>query len=332
MKNALILSGGGFRGSFQVGVVEQLLNTVSFDVVSGISVGSLNGALIAQNRFKELKGIWLNTAELQGRTIIGDGLFGMQDGKLKLHKEKAFDIALKGVSNFDLLKVLISKSAREKVISKIFNNIKDIKELSSNTPLANLLRKHVDIREFKLPFLFSVVSLEDGKVYELTNKDFKNSDAIIDALLACSGMPVIFKPIDHVFSYKGVIADGVDGGLRTISPLSQTFNFIEGDEEEWTLWVVNCQDSTFNNTEVKTAIKSAKISLDILLDEVITNDINLGFKINRWAKRIGKKKVRINVIKPKVKLRDTLDATKDSILYNMRQGTESANYFLRNGL
>jgi len=49
MKTALVLSGGGVRGSYQIGVWKALeeLN-VKCDIVTGTSIGSINGALYTQ--------------------------------------------------------------------------------------------------------------------------------------------------------------------------------------------------------------------------------------------------------------------------------------------
>lgn len=67
-KIALVLSGGGFNGAFQIGALHHLKENWSslgidtepmhFDCVAGVSVGSLNGALIASHQFEELCGIW----------------------------------------------------------------------------------------------------------------------------------------------------------------------------------------------------------------------------------------------------------------------------------
>lgn len=58
---ALVLSGGGFKGSYQVGVFKALkeLNH-KFDIVTGTSIGALNGALIVSNQFKKLIELWKN--------------------------------------------------------------------------------------------------------------------------------------------------------------------------------------------------------------------------------------------------------------------------------
>ena len=51
MKRALVLSGGGGRGSYQIGVWKALRDLgIKFDIITGTSVGALNGALMVQDQ------------------------------------------------------------------------------------------------------------------------------------------------------------------------------------------------------------------------------------------------------------------------------------------
>jgi NTE family protein len=62
--NALVLSGGGANGAFQVGAIAALRDRgVDFDVVAGVSVGSLNGALVAQDEIDTLIKIWMEVKD-----------------------------------------------------------------------------------------------------------------------------------------------------------------------------------------------------------------------------------------------------------------------------
>ena len=72
-KTALVLSGGGFKGAFQVGALKYLKNNWSrielsgspmkFDLIAGVSVGSLNGVLVASDKFTELEKLWEDVAK-----------------------------------------------------------------------------------------------------------------------------------------------------------------------------------------------------------------------------------------------------------------------------
>jgi len=58
MSRALILSGGAFRGAIQVPVIEYLKERHEYDEVYGVSVGSINGAMFAQDQLVELRELW----------------------------------------------------------------------------------------------------------------------------------------------------------------------------------------------------------------------------------------------------------------------------------
>ena len=50
-KTALVLSGGGSRGAYEIGVWKALKTLgIQIDMVMGTSVGAINGAMIVQGR------------------------------------------------------------------------------------------------------------------------------------------------------------------------------------------------------------------------------------------------------------------------------------------
>lgn len=60
-KCSIILGGGGAKGSFQIGVLEEILNqNYEIECVFGTSIGAFNGAFVASNQFEFLKTTWLN--------------------------------------------------------------------------------------------------------------------------------------------------------------------------------------------------------------------------------------------------------------------------------
>lgn len=60
-KYAVVFSGGGAKGGYQIGVWKAL-NELGFvpDVVTGTSVGALNGALLAMDEYKKALSVWEN--------------------------------------------------------------------------------------------------------------------------------------------------------------------------------------------------------------------------------------------------------------------------------
>jgi len=59
-KTALVLSGGGGKGAFQVGAEKYLREELgySWDVIAGVSVGALNGTMLAMEKYSRLEAIW----------------------------------------------------------------------------------------------------------------------------------------------------------------------------------------------------------------------------------------------------------------------------------
>lgn len=58
---AVVLSGGGAKGAFQAGALEVLHDEgYKFDIISGVSVGTLNGAMLATGQLSTLIKVWEN--------------------------------------------------------------------------------------------------------------------------------------------------------------------------------------------------------------------------------------------------------------------------------
>lgn len=58
-KLGLVLAGGGALGAYQVGAIEALEELgYKFDVVTGTSIGAINGALVCAQQVSRLRGLW----------------------------------------------------------------------------------------------------------------------------------------------------------------------------------------------------------------------------------------------------------------------------------
>lgn len=66
-KTALVLSGGGAKGAFQF-MAEKYAREVkgySWDVIAGVSVGALNGVMLAMKKYARLEDLWWNISSDQ---------------------------------------------------------------------------------------------------------------------------------------------------------------------------------------------------------------------------------------------------------------------------
>ncbi len=63
MKKGLVFSGGGARGAYELGVWKALNELgIQFDIVTGTSIGSLNGALYVQGDYNKAEELWYNVS------------------------------------------------------------------------------------------------------------------------------------------------------------------------------------------------------------------------------------------------------------------------------
>ncbi len=88
---AIVLSGGGAKGAYQVGVWKALRSmNHKFDIVTGSSIGALNGMFMAQNQYYRCLSLW---RQIDFKFLFNDFNIGKNDKDI--YKEY-FNKALKG--------------------------------------------------------------------------------------------------------------------------------------------------------------------------------------------------------------------------------------------
>jgi len=81
---AVVLSGGGSKGAYQIGVWKALRKLkIKYEIVTGTSVGALNGAIMVQNNYYKAYNLWSNIS----MDKIFDGKIQNYDDTLSLYKE-----------------------------------------------------------------------------------------------------------------------------------------------------------------------------------------------------------------------------------------------------
>ncbi len=185
MNRALVLSGGGSKGAFEVGVLDYLIHNrrVSFDLFAGSSVGALNAAYLAQGgdwisqsrRIEELKKQWL---DIRGNRDI-----------YHFNLQQIFHLFTGGS--------LYEPSGLKRLIENLIVPEK--------------------LRHGK-PLLVPTVALEDGELYLADSRIEQDRDQITSFLLASASIPGYFPMV----KIRG--KHWVDGGLRENTPLNAVLN------------------------------------------------------------------------------------------------------------
>lgn len=83
---AIVLGGGGTKGSYEIGVWKALLELgISYDIVTGTSIGAINGALMVMGDYKRAVSLW---QKLDFHDVIRGKIDGFQLEELFQNREK----------------------------------------------------------------------------------------------------------------------------------------------------------------------------------------------------------------------------------------------------
>lgn len=198
-QTVLVLQGGGAMGAFEAGVVEALEEKQIFpDIVAGMSIGALNGAIIAGNprcATKALESFW---SEISVATLP---MFGDDFARAIASAQ----ILTFGVPNFFMPRWFQALSLP--LLQTNWTSFYDI------APMKALITRYVDFSKLKaspVRLLIGAVNIESG---ELEVFDSYVDDLTPDHILASSSLPP---------SFPWTEIDGQaywDGGIVSNSPL-----------------------------------------------------------------------------------------------------------------
>lgn len=296
----LVLSGGGMKGSYQLGAIKALRDhgyVENFDIVSGVSVGALNGAMVAQGKYDTMLKLWYSIIDQPSKIFTSPYL-----------NEKA---------KFSVWKTLKTLAGRLFRGESLWNE----KGILRNDPLREILRKNVSAAEMKSDFLIGFVSLYDGQYYAPEVKELDNDEVLIDAILASTIIPLYWPPIPEIPYKDSILRDCVDGGVREISPLHTALEHFVNNypDHEAEIIVINC--NTINDYyEADNILSIALRSFEIARDEIQMNDTVYYNSIPG---------VTVHVIQPEEPLGfDTLNFTEEAAERGYWQGYEDAEKLL----
>lgn len=354
-KLALVLSGGGFKGAFQVGALDYILenpillggerkSVAHFDLVSGVSVGSLNGAMVATHQFEYLRELWFERIANEGPGIIYESKF-LKNGQPD--PESIMKEFLPKLGVFKQLGVVFSKKKREQLVQEVIEKLLKLRSLADHSPLLDTLNETLTLDMFKdTIYRMGHVSLNDGAYYSQSVEDFNDIREFNKAILASSTMPIVWAPVDQIEDKFGQrIYNSVDGGIRNVSPLKDVIREINADSEEaeYFIVVINCQpkELSVKDTEYNIISIATRSLIDITLAEIFRNDVDQFLFINKLLKAQGLSSVEvegktykafnIKVIQPKESLGNSLDASKATLERRRRIGYEIAKSVFEGG-
>lgn len=249
MKRALVLSGGGANGAFQFGALKYIEEEIkprfpdfNYDIIAGVSVGSLNAVMLAMEKFPWLEKIW-NSPNLEKLIFRG---------KLEV---------------FQVMRRLISLER------SILDNSPLLSLLQRYVRLADI---RTDLHQLRI----GAVTLTSGKYLSLSPEQFDEDVEFQKAILASTAIPILWNPVDEVKTKDGVLHHLVDGSIRDTSPLGHVIQF--HPEEVIIINCSSPRlPLAYDPEPARNLLAIARRALvDIAIDEIFLNDLREFLTIN----------------------------------------------------
>jgi NTE family protein len=322
-KLALVLSGGGFKGAFQLGALEYLREhwhlflsrfsgnavhpaiPLHFDIVSGVSVGSLNGFMVATGQFEKLTGLW-EEVEQKGVEAIYTSDF--IDTRKSQQEEK-----LKFRLTFEILKKRFPHTTRKILLNLVFNrkripetlkkDLDNFRSIADNTPLREKLisftspndPRHLinTITHNKCIYQCGFVPLDLGTYQSPLHHEFASDTELCHAILASTSMPIVWEPVPSISTDQQTFNESVDGGIVNVSPLGDVIREInkQGDDNEYLIVIINCSNGQMEEQPgrgniINIALRSL---VEISITEIFNNDLREFLNINSILNSMNRK-------------------------------------------
>lgn len=248
VNRAVVMSGGGSKGAFQLGALDYLVNEkgLDFQVIAGVSTGSLNAVTIAQGRDREglrdhlgkLRDIWMNIRSY--KDVYRKGLLG------------------------GILRLLFKKG------------------LYDPGPLRETIARHVSLerlRESGRQLRVGAVCLETGQYKEAD----QNDPLVREWTLASSSLPLLFPPVR--VGAETVVDGGIrnltplEGAFRALKGLGHGGGPEEGCDEMYVL-LASPLEVGEAETPIHSALDIGRRAVAILMNEVLREDLAYAVAIN----------------------------------------------------
>lgn len=255
MRIGLVLSGGGGKGAYELGVwlaLEKLGLTPYIKVFSGTSIGGINAALFAQGDLDAAFGMW--------QEVTIDKLIPVS--KLKLLR-KGIGVAIGG-------KVI--------QINKKYLNQKLMEGSVSKAGAIEIINKYVDLDKVKKNEHVCYVACTE--VPQLEAKYFRVTDYPVDLgkemIIASACLP-------HIYECAEVLGKKyVDGGIVDNTPIKPVYK-----EECDVIIVVSLSRSTCINRKVYSKVPIIEIIPRQVIGNTLTGTLNLEYEAKKLRIKQG---------------------------------------------
>ena len=266
MNRALVISGGGSKGAFAVGVLKRLLKeypNLNFDTYVGTSTGSLIVPLAAMGEFALLEKLYTT---ITNNNVINK--FNLGD---RLNEHSIFDAS----PLFDL-------------ISEYYNDTNYEKLLNSGK---KIYLTTVCLQTSELVVFTNEQNPKESKNYEV--KKIVNADQFRKVVMASACQPVFMPPVKinlHISGEANPHFQYVDGGLREYAGVQMAID--AGATEIFTI-LLSTGQKVIVNGQFESIFPILQQTIDIFTEDVGKNDLIIPTQYNEALEYIDAVKRKI---------------------------------------
>ena len=282
MNTSLVLSAGGARGAYQVGVLKAIRELSSdkkipFSILCGVSAGSINAAMLAAyaNDFETgvnvLEETWTN---IKSRNVFRTDIGTISSVGMKWLK----DLSLGGLTGGTTPKSLLKTGPLRKVLEKKV----PIHQIKQNIESGNIKALTVTATDYYSAYAINFVQTKkDTPMWSKTRRIGEHADIDIRHLMASSAIPLFFPSEKIDGRHFG------DGCIRNLSPLSPAIYL--GSRKIIAIGVrrKNFMDESTITKPIPSVAHITGVLLDAILLDSIESDIIRMEKINQIIDKVG---------------------------------------------
>lgn len=308
-KTAIVMSGGGSKGAFQVGVLKRMYEVgIRPQIVCGTSVGALNGAKLAENSetvIPELEALWLSVRGNEDVLALSPTVQTLLQAVGRLAGKEVTSLA-----DVDTLQATLERSllwrgivlvalgllpgplgAAAQIIQLLGlrRRVVDVVDgvgvalngssLFVTDPLRAKMLQHLDVSKVRTSGIELRVTAVDFQNGDLLLMDQNHPD-LLEAVLASAVQPVFMEPRHPVAPAPGQLPHQVyDGGVREISPLQAAVDL--GADRVYMILAGSLTVPPV--APLQGIFPTVSRTIELFTNEIARNDLHIQQEVNRLA-------------------------------------------------
>jgi NTE family protein len=307
---AVVLSGGGAHGAYEVGVLKALMTGASWttgnvpldpDIITGTSIGAFNGAVLASclededpaATIKYLEDVWVNIipsgsdgATNQIYRFRGNPGELLQPGAVVRHPVRAAASFGQDAVFFADQLLLRGKNllfgTSGSLVQRSLEMV-DLSTLISRDPTERLLQKTIvleNVRRSHRHLFIAATNWKSGQLKLFQNQDMTDESGM-QAILASSAIPGVFPPVT-------IAGDPyVDGGLSLNTPLAPAFVFATPGADTAHVIYLDPKTQDIPIQSLQSTIGTMDRLVTIGLSKSIDADMRVASRVNRGLQLVA---------------------------------------------